>query len=72
MRIHSNTLTSQGVYNAARVARATVETLSEHGSRSRSHAFEVKLSGESRRRPNGAVSSDASSASWSQKCVTWL
>ena len=69
MRIHSNTLTSQDVYNAARVARATVETLSEHGSRSRARAFEVKLSGESRRRPNGGnygADRDVFAATWDQ------
>lgn len=67
MRIHSNTLTSKDVYDAARVARATVETLSEHGSRKRAHAFEVKLSGESRRRPNNnGAHGDVFAATWDQ------
>ena len=69
MRIHSNTLTSRDVYAAAREARATVEVLTEHGSRSRDHAFEVKLSGESRRRPNGGnygAERDVFAATWDQ------
>lgn len=69
MRIHSDTLTSQDVYNAARVARATVEVLTQHGSRSRDHAFEVKLTGESRRRPNGGnygAERDVFAATWDQ------
>jgi hypothetical protein len=41
---------------AARFARADVVKLERHGSRSRDHAFDVKLEGESRRRPNGGSS----------------
>lgn len=69
MRIHSNTLTSQDVFAAAYEARATVEVLTEHGSRSRDHAFEVKLTGESRRRPNGGnygAERDLYAATWDQ------
>ena len=52
MRIHTETLTAKDIYNAARAAGATVETSSLHGSRTHDHAFEVKLTGNSRRRPN--------------------
>lgn len=51
MRIHSNTLTVQDLYTAARLAGADLDYTS-HGSRSRHHAFEVRLTGNSHRRPN--------------------
>ena len=67
MRIHANTLTSSKIYEAARIARVTVEHLTEHGSRKRAHAFEVKLSGESRRRPNNnGAHGDVFAATWDQ------
>ena len=56
MRIHTSTLTTADIYNAARHARVDVVDLTEHGSRSHDHAFNVKLEGESRRRPNGGAS----------------
>lgn len=67
MRIHANTLTSAEIYKAAKEARVEVEHLTEHGSRKRAHAFEVKLSGESRRRPNnGGAHGDVFAATWDQ------
>lgn len=69
MRIHTNTLTESDIYAAARAARATVEYLSKRGSRTHDHAFEVKLTGNSRRRPNGGsygADRDAYAATWDQ------
>lgn len=51
MRIHSNELTTADIYTAARLAKAQVK-ITEHGSRKRARAFEVKLTGLSTRRPN--------------------
>jgi hypothetical protein len=68
MRIHcSNDVTTSTIYAAARHARVDV-TITEHGSRSRDHAFNVKLEGESRRRPNGGASGAGSgyAATWDQ------
>lgn len=64
MKIHTDTLTVSDVHTAARVARVDLE-LSEHGSRSRDHAFAVHLQGESRRRPNRQVDSGYA-ATWDQ------
>lgn len=61
MRIHTDTLTMSDVHHAARTARVTLDTLAQYGSRSRDHAFEVILSGESRRNQNGG----------SNKAATW-
>src|SRR6478609_11159459 len=47
MRLHADTLTASDIYNAARIARADVE-VTRHNSRSRGHAFNVTLTGESR------------------------
>ena len=67
MRIHANTLTTSEIYKAARIARVEIEHLTEHGSRKRAHAFEVKLSGESRRRPNNnGAHGDVFAATWDQ------
>jgi hypothetical protein len=52
MRIHANTLTTSDIYQAARFARVDVVVLTEHGSRKRDHAFNVRLEGASNRRPN--------------------
>lgn len=67
MRIHSDTLTIQNVYEAARHARADLQ-VTEHGSRKRSHAFNVTLTGESRRRPNSGKrgAGDEYAATWDQ------
>ena len=65
MRIHADNLTMLQVYAAAKVARAELE-ITFHGSRKRDHAFEVKLTGESRRRPNFHDGSDVYAATWDQ------
>ena len=53
MRLHSDILTRTDVYKAARAAGSGVSvTCTPHGSRKRSHAFEVTLTGTSNRRPN--------------------
>jgi hypothetical protein len=51
MRIHT-AATLEDVREAARIARAEIE-VSEHRSRTHKRAFEVHLTGESKRRPNG-------------------
>lgn len=67
MRIHTDTLTLQDLYVAAEKARVW-PTFTEHNSRKRDHAFEVKLTGLSRRRPNGGNSGagDDYAATWDQ------
>lgn len=68
MRIHTNTLTASDIYAAANKAGAVVATFSGHGSRSRARAFDVKLEGSSRRRPNGGASGAGTgyAATWDQ------
>lgn len=69
MRIHTDTLTTRDIYEAARIGHADVVVLTEHKSRSRDHAFTVKLEGDSRRRPNGGrTGGDGSgyAATWDQ------
>jgi hypothetical protein len=70
MRIHSDHLTTSDVYRAARHARVDVVELTEHKSQSRDHSFNVKLEGESRRRPNGGASgkgyASGYAATWDQ------
>lgn len=63
MRIHTDTLSYADMSRAAMFARVTFTTLEKHGSKSRDHAFEVILSGESRRHQNGG--SDMA-ATWDQ------
>ncbi len=68
MRIHSDTLRVSDLNEAARIARVDME-FTTHGSRKRDHAFNVNLTGESRRRPNGGnrgANSDAYAATWDQ------
>lgn len=67
MRIHTDTLTQLNVFEAARHARVEVD-MSSHGSRKRDHAFNVLLTGESRRRPNSGKggASDDYAATWDQ------
>ena len=68
MRIHANTLTTGDIREAARIARVDIVQLSTHGSRTLDYAFNVKLEGESRRRPNGGSSGAGSgyAATWDQ------
>lgn len=68
MRLHSNVLTSEDLYNAARHARVDL-TLTRHGSRTHAQAFEVSLTGESKRRPNSGqygADNDTYAATWDQ------
>jgi len=65
MRLHTDTIELHQVHQAAHVARADI-TISVHGSRKRDHAFDVKLTGESRRRPNGGSSNSEYAATWDQ------
>ena len=66
MRIHSDLIDSTHIYAAARESRVSVEDISRHGSRSRDHAYNVNLSGESRRRPNRSHAPDEYAATWDQ------
>lgn len=69
MRIHTDTITLDDIHEAARLARVSFETLSEHRSRKRRHAFEVKLLGSSPSRPNSGhrgADSDEYAASWDE------
>lgn len=68
MRIHTSA-TEADVRAAAMVARATIARLSQHGSRSREHAFEVILGGESSRARNGGrygAETGGKAATWDQ------
>jgi hypothetical protein len=58
MRIHSDDLTHTDLLDAARIARVYFDRQTLHGSRSRDHAFDVILTGESKRRPNRGTSAD--------------
>lgn len=78
MRLHTDTLTIEDVCKAATVARAWFDMdddpsywgptrPTEHRSRKRARAFEVKLRGESARYPNGGRNgSDDHTATWDQ------
>lgn len=70
MRLHTDTISESDVYAAARTARVDLVGFSRHGSRKRDHAFEVKLEGESCRRPNhgkaGWDSDYGYAATWDQ------
>lgn len=66
MRIHTDTLTLQDLYKAAEKA-GVWPTFTEHNSRKRHHAFEVKLLGLSNRRPNFWSGDDSEyAATWDQ------
>jgi hypothetical protein len=70
MRIHSDSLTHDDIHKAARIARVSYGGggFTKHGSRKRKHAFNVLLTGESRRRPNGGSrgAGDDYAATWDQ------
>lgn len=74
MRLHTDKVTFSDLYAAASVAQVSMETFTQHGSRARDHAFEVKLVGtedaHSARRPNsgryGRGYGDIYAASWDQ------
>lgn len=63
MRLHTDTLTYQDIYDACRKARVSAPVLSRHGSRKRDHAFEVILSGSNPRNANG---NDFKAATWDE------
>lgn len=71
MRFHTDTLTYLDLREAALKALAYLDASDEHGSRKRDHAWEVKLTGHSRRRPNGGTYGSSSgiddhAATWDQ------
>lgn len=66
MRIHTETVFSGDIYDAARVARVTVERAGLHNSRSRDHAWDIALTGESKRRPNFGKYPGEYAATWDQ------
>ena len=70
MRIHSDILTNRHLIDAAAVARVDFDQWEDKGSRKRDHAFDVTLTGESRRRPNRGTSADRNhrgyAATWDQ------
>ena len=65
MRIHSDSIRVSDLNAAARAARVDME-FTTHGSRKRDHAFNVNLTGESKRRPNRNHASDEFAATWDQ------
>jgi len=71
MRIHTDHLTTADIYKAARFARVDVVDLTEHKSQSRDHSFNVKLEGESRRRPNPGASSKGYASGYAATWDQW-
>lgn len=65
MRIHTDKLTRGDLVSADK-AGAYFAGLTEHGSRKRDHAFEVKLRGDSKRRPNFYDGGGDYAATWDQ------
>ena len=63
MRIHTDTLTASNVQTAATTARVTLDRFTEHKSKSRDHAFDITLQGESKRHQNGGT---GKAATWDQ------
>lgn len=67
MRIHTNSaVTYSVIHEAAKAANATLESSDIKGSRSHDQAWEIALTGESRRRPNFGKNSDSYAATWDQ------
>lgn len=71
MRIHSDILTAQNIYQATQATGMTgVDAdVSTHGSRSRERAFNVLLTGNSTRRPNtgkAGAGGDDFAATWDE------
>ena len=71
MRIHSDVITTANLFEAAHLARVDLVDYKQHGSRSRTRAFNVKLEGESRRRPNGGSSATYGESGGSGYAATW-
>lgn len=69
MRIHSDTITNRHIIDAASLARVEFDRWEDKGSRTRDHAFDVTLTGESKRRPNDRGASRGTgkfAATWDQ------
>lgn len=68
MRIHTNENTMSNIMSAARMARVSLDVLESHNSKTHDAAFEVILSGASRRRQNTGKSSRERefAATWDQ------
>ena len=68
MRIHTNENTMSNIFAAARMARVDLDVLESYKSKTHDAAFEVILSGESRRRQNTGKSSRERNfaATWDQ------
>ena len=72
MRIHGDHIMTGDIYAAAELARVTLDRTTMHNSRSRGQAFDITLTGESKRRPNGGTvnrlvhNPDAYAATWDQ------
>lgn len=69
MRIHSNNLTSPDYFAAARKAGVDIEVITEHGSRSRSIAHNVTLSGSGR--TGGQWGNTGTHGAAAHKAATW-
>jgi hypothetical protein len=67
MRIHTNA-DMQAIYHAETVAGVQIDNLTPHGSRKSTRAFEVLLTGDSNRRPNGGSygAGNSYAATWDQ------
>lgn len=69
MRIHTDQVENIDLDRAAFHAGVTFEKKSRHGSRTHKHAWEIKLLGNSRRRPNGGsrgADHNGYAATWDQ------
>jgi hypothetical protein len=66
MRVHSNLIEADHVYRAARYAGVTVHDLGEHGSRSRTKAFNFWLSGSGMSGGQWGRSNGEKSATWDE------
>lgn len=71
MKIHTDRLSESDVYEAARIARVDLATFTDHGSRSRDHAYNILLRGESRRAPNQGTARNVNRFDVSEKAATW-
>src|SRR5690606_5925788 len=70
MRFHTDTLEPADIYRmTADLAGVYADTNTRHGSRSRDHALEVKLTGNSNNRPNAGYGS--SSGNPDDRAATW-
>lgn len=68
MRIHTDHVENIDLDRAAFHAGVSFARKTRHGSRSHKHAWEIKLTGNSKRRPNGGTygAADAYAATWDQ------